>query len=223
MFIPFRDENPIYIFPIVTVLVIGLNVLVFGYELYLMPEPAQLHSFYFMWGMIPARVIQYFSLGAVLTVFSSMFIHGGWMHLIGNMLYLWIFGNNVEAHLGSVPYLLFYVVCGIMAEAAHIAVNPASPVPTIGASGAIAGVLGAYIVTFPRARIRTLVFFGLIRIITLPAIVVLGFWFVLQLFSGVGSLGAQTGGGIAYFAHIGGFVGGALLMGLFKLVEGKGD
>lgn len=218
MFIPFRDRDPINIFPIMTVLIMFINLLVFIYELALMADGG-LFAFFFAWGMIPYRVTAYPGVFSALTLVTSQFIHAGWMHLISNMLYLWIFGNNVEARLGSLAYLAVYLTCGFAADVAHILVSPASPIPAIGASGAIAGVLGAYIVTYPRNKIRTLVFFGLIRLVNLPASVVLGGWFVLQLFNGVASLGVETqGGGVAYFAHIGGFVAGAFLMGVYNLL-----
>lgn len=216
--IPFRDHNPSGRFPIVTVILIGINVLVFLYEL-LLDASGQLEGFYYQAALVPAYVTGNLNPAVAMTFFSSMFMHGSWMHLIGNMLYLWIFGDNIEETFGSVLYLVSYLGCGVAADIAHIAIEPRSMIPTLGASGAIAGVLGAYLVRFPQARIDTLVpsrYFT--RVITLPAIVVLGFWFVIQLFSGVLSLGAQ-GGGIAFFAHIGGFVAGLALMGLFRLAK----
>jgi rhomboid family protein len=151
------------------------------------------------------------------SVFVAMFLHGGWLHIGGNMLFLWVFGNNVEDRIGRIRYLLFYLASGLAASAAQILVGPNSIVPNLGASGAIAGVLGAYLIMFPRRRVHTLVIFFLITVVTLPAYVVLGLWFVLQLFSGVGSLGSKVnvGGGIAFFAHIGGFAFGALMALLF--------
>jgi membrane associated rhomboid family serine protease len=151
------------------------------------------------------------------SVFVAMFLHGGLLHIAGNMLFLWVFGNNVEDKVGRIKYLVFYLASGLAASAAQIVVGPNSIVPNLGASGAIAGVLGAYLVMFPRRRVHTLVIFFLITMVTLPAYVVLGLWFVLQLFSGVGSLGSKVnvGGGIAFFAHIGGFAFGALIALLF--------
>ena len=141
-----------------------------------------------------------------------MFMHGGWMHIIGNMVYLWVFGDNIEDKLGPFLYLWFYIVSGLLADAAHILVDPASQVPTLGASGAIAGVLGAYLVLFPQARVQSLVFmFNWVRVTYVPALYLLGFWFILQLLPGFLSIGSQ-GGGVAYFAHIGGFLAGALGM-----------
>jgi membrane associated rhomboid family serine protease len=151
----------------------------------------------------------------LLSIFTSMFLHGGWMHLIGNMWYLWLFGNNIEEAMGGLRYFLFYILCGYLASAAQILSNAGSILPTIGASGAIAGVLGAYLLLYPRARVLTLIFFIFIRLLYIPAGFILGFWFVLQLLNG--SLSAsQQGGGVAFWAHVGGFIGGMLLVGLFK-------
>jgi membrane associated rhomboid family serine protease len=151
----------------------------------------------------------------LLSVFESMFLHGGWLHIAGNMLFLWIFGNNVEDRLSPVRYLLFYLAGGVAASALQVAFGTDSTIPNVGASGAIAAVLGAYIVLYPRARVVTAVFFFLITLIELPAAVVLGIWFVLQLFNGVGGLGADVNGGVAYFAHVGGFVFGAVVAWVF--------
>ncbi len=151
------------------------------------------------------------------SVFEAMFLHGGWLHIGGNMLFLWVFGNNVEDRIGRLWYLLFYLASGIVASLAQLAVAPNSVIPNLGASGAIAGVLGAYLVMFPRRRVYTLIIFFFITAVYLPAFVVLGLWFVLQVFSGVGSLGSRvnTGGGVAFFAHIGGFAFGVVLALLF--------
>ena len=149
------------------------------------------------------------------SLFVSMFLHGGWLHLAGNVLFLWIFGNNIEDRLGTVRFVLFYLLGGVAAAALQIVFSPDSTIPNVGASGAIAAVLGAYIVLYPRARVTTAVFFFLITLIELPAMVVLGIWFVLQLFDGVGGLGADVNGGVAYFAHVGGFVFGAAVAALF--------
>jgi membrane associated rhomboid family serine protease len=151
----------------------------------------------------------------VATLFTSMFLHGGFLHIAGNMLYLWIFGNNVEDSMGRMRFIVFYFLCGIVAAYAHALANTASTVPMIGASGAISGVLGAYLLLYPRARVLTLIAFGLyIRTVEVPAMFVLGFWFVLQFLNALVSAGA--GGGVAWYAHIGGFVAGILLIGLFK-------
>ncbi|MGN6360978.1 MAG: rhomboid family intramembrane serine protease [Thermomicrobiales bacterium] len=205
-------------FPIVNYGLIAANVLVFLYQLTL---PArQLDIFVASWGAVPFEITHgvdrapTIGLPIYVTLLTAMFIHGGWAHLLFNMLYLWIFGDNVENAFGSVKYLVFYLVCGIAASLAQIAISADSLVPTIGASGAIAGVMGAYLVMFPRATIRTLVFLGFfVTIVYLPAVLVIGIWFVLQLISGVGALGAraQDSGGVAFWAHIGGLVTGAIL------------
>jgi membrane associated rhomboid family serine protease len=215
--IPLRDDNPRRTFPFITYTLVALNILAFLWELSLGPrlEPAL-----FDIAFIPAR---YWLPGNwvfdLLTIVTSMFLHGGLLHVGSNMLYLWIFGDNVEDRLGHGRYLLFYLLCGFAATFAHALFSPASRVPAIGASGAIAGVLGAYLILWPHARVMTLIpIFFFITIRELPAILLLGLWFVLQLFSGVGSLGvtdAQDLAGVAYFAHIGGFVAGIVLIGLF--------
>jgi len=214
--IPLRDENPRRTVPVVNVILIVINVLMFLWELSLGPN---LDRALFQVAFIPARFWQAGTfMPEAIRIFVSMFLHGGFLHLGGNMLYLWIFGDNIEDRLGHFRYLLFYVLCGIVATFAHALANPGSTLPSIGASGAIAGVLGAYLVLFPNARVLTLipiVFFITVR--ELPAIFLLGFWFVIQFFDGVGSIG-QTGndmGGVAYFAHIGGFVAGMILIVLF--------
>lgn len=215
--IPLRDTNPRRRVPIVTYALIALNVLAFFWQLSLgrSLEPAL-----FRIAFIPARFwIPGNWAFDVYTIVTSMFLHGGLLHIGSNMLYLFIFGDNIEDRLGRFRYLLFYLLCGFFATFAHAFFSPGSRIPAIGASGAIAGVLGAYLILFPKARVMTLIpIFVFITIRELPAILLLGFWFVLQLFSGVGSLGvqdAQDMGGVAYFAHIGGFVAGMLLVGLF--------
>jgi membrane associated rhomboid family serine protease len=156
-----------------------------------------------------------------LSILVSMFLHGGWLHIAGNMLFLWIFGNNVEDRLKRPLFIAFYLLGGLAATALQLAFGPSSTVPNIGASGAIAAILGAYLVLFPRARVYTIVFFFFITAIELPAVAVLGFWFVLQLFTGVGSLGADVNGGVAYWAHVGGFAFGAAVTWLF--FRGRGE
>jgi membrane associated rhomboid family serine protease len=209
MVFPLRDINPRRTFPVVTTTLIAINTIAFFYELSLGPQIA---GFFQQTAFIPADYFHPGDLGIdVRSVFVSMFLHGGWAHLIGNMLYLWIFGDNVEDRLGHVRFILFYLACGWVATLAHGYANPESTVPSIGASGAIAGVLGAYLVVFPRARVLTLVPLGFfIRLTELPALVVLGFWFVIQIFSGTASLGSRTAQttGVAWWAHIGGFVAG---------------
>ncbi|MEK7230382.1 MAG: rhomboid family intramembrane serine protease, partial [Candidatus Binatota bacterium] len=168
--IPLRDDNPTVLWPVVTIALIAANTAVFFYELSL--EPRLLEALIYQIGMVPASLLQptILGTGGYLTVFTSMFLHGGWMHIIGNMLYLWIFGNNIEDSMGHFRFVIFYLVTGLAAAAAHLALNPASTIPTIGASGAVSGVLGAYLVLFPHARIQTLITLGFfIRIVYLPA------------------------------------------------------
>jgi membrane associated rhomboid family serine protease len=212
--IPLRDENPRRTVPVVTYLLIALNVLGFLWELSL---GRNLDRALFSVAFIPARFwIPGYWAQDIFTMIASMFLHGGLMHIGSNMLYLWIFGDNVEDRLGKVRYILFYFACGIGATLAHAIFSSGSRIPAIGASGAIAGVLGAYLILYPHARVMTLIpIFFFITIREIPAVIILGFWFVLQLFSGVGSLGvpdAQDMGGVAYFAHIGGFVAGIVLI-----------
>ncbi len=216
MTIPLRDENPSSTFPKITVAIIVVNVLVFLYELMLGP---QLRDFMFQWGFVPQRLTLALRFGdepfvqAGLPIVTSMFLHGGWLHLLGNLWYLWIFGDNVEDRLGSVRYVFFYLTGGIVAAVGQYLAGPASAVPTVGASGAIAAVLGAYAQAYPRARVTTVIpFFPFIRIVQLPALVVLGLWFVLQAFSGAMSLGFSARGGVAWFAHVGGFLFGVVAM-----------
>ncbi len=201
-------------FPYVNVTLIAINAIVFLYELTL--GDRNLFQFYMAYGVVPIE----FTTGRDIppfgppeqwmNIFSSMFIHGGWLHFGGNMLYLWIFGDNVEDIFSHLGYLIFYLFSGFVATLAQVYTDPLSTAPAIGASGAIAGVLGAYLVLFPKARVNTLlILFYFIRMQTLPAILVLGFWIVTQIFSGVASLGAPTG--VAYFAHMGGFAAGVIL------------
>lgn len=212
--IPLKDENPSFSFPMLTVGIIGANIMVFIYQLSL---GEGLPLFIYRMGLVPYEFIHMTDLPPVtfipipLTLLTSIFLHGGLLHLAGNMLYLWIFGDNIEDSMGHLRFLIFYILCGTIASLLHILVNTDSKVPTIGASGAISGVLGAYLVLYPRARVVTLLFFFyLIRIVRLPAMFFLGVWFLWQLMSaGLG------GGGVAWFAHIGGFAGGVVLVKLF--------
>ena len=220
MVMPLRDIQERRSFPIVTIALIVINVLMFFYELSLGPN---LDGFLRSAAFIPTT---YFEPGNVVadahSVLLSMFLHGGWMHLFGNMLYLWIFGDNVEDRLGKPLYIVFYLLCGWIATLPTRYLNASSSVPSIGASGAIAGVLGAYMIMFPRARVMTLVPLGFyVSVRELPALLVLGFWFVLQFFSGVLSLGRVGGEGIAFLAHIGGFVAGMILAKLAMLRESR--
>ncbi|MBN2227364.1 MAG: rhomboid family intramembrane serine protease [candidate division Zixibacteria bacterium] len=217
MFIPLKDENPTVHKPYVTIGLIVLNALIYLYMLPLSPQGYQ--AFVYQFGLIPYELVHLTELTpeisspVLLSPFSSMFLHGGFMHLAGNMLYLWIFGNNIEDFLGPVKFLLFYVLSGLAAAFLFIVFSPNSQIPLVGASGAIAGVMGAYIVLFPRARILTLLFlFYFIRLIHVPASIILGFWFVYQLLmSGF----ASGGGGVAWLAHVGGFAFGYLIFRFF--------
>jgi membrane associated rhomboid family serine protease len=216
--------------PVVTLALVAACVAAFFVELSVTGSggDAALESFFGRWGAVPADISAALDRGdylgsASIGVLTSMFLHGGWLHLLGNMLFLWIFGNNVEDRLGPIPFLLFYLVGGIAAALAQVVIDPTSTVPLVGASGAIAAALGAYIVLFPGARILSLVFLGFFyQLLEVPALVVLGYWFVLQLVSGFGALGAQTAqGGVAFFAHIGGFVLG-VVVGVFLRATGYG-
>ena len=213
--LPIRDHIPTRRAALVTYAILGINVLVFIFEL-LLDSAGELSAFFTSWGVVPARLLGNFSISEALTLVTSMFLHDGPMHIIGNMLYLWIFSDNVEDMMGRGRFVLFYLLCGIAASMAQVLAGVGSTIPAIGASGAIAGVLGAYLLLFPNARVDTLVtwsFFARIR--TLPAIVVLGFWFVLQFLNSVLSFGVGQVGGVAVFAHIGGFLFGLLTVKLF--------
>lgn len=217
--IPLRDTTRSARFPFVNFTLIGLNILVFLFEVSL---GDRMNLFIHSFGLIPAHV---FSASAgvglgdrVLPIFSSMFMHGGWLHLIGNALFLYIFGDNVESRMGHFKYLLFYLTCGVLAALFHIVTNFSSEVPMVGASGAISGVLGAYITFYPKSRILTLVpIFFFVQLIHIPAAVFIFIWFIIQFISGVGTLG-DTGksGGVAFWAHIGGFVAGLILARFFE-------
>ncbi len=210
MFIPIKDENPTRCFPFVTITFIGLNTVIFFYQLF---SPEGLNYFIYRMGAIPYelthfRAIPHFPrLFPPLTLLTSMFLHGSPLHLFGNMLYLWIFGNNIEDYLGFFRFILFYITSGLAASLTHIIFNPGSTVPMIGASGAIAGVLGAYLVLFPNHRVLTFVFLIFyIDIIPVPAAFLLILWFILQV------MNVGLGGGVAWFAHIGGFLAGVVLI-----------
>jgi rhomboid family protein len=205
--LPVGDDNSSErTFPIVTYALIALNVLFFFVEL------SGGNAFVKQWAFVPSRFLAHPAAGLA-TVFTSMFMHAGWVHLGGNMLYLWIFGDNVEDRLGHGVFTIFYLLCGIAAMFAQLLVNSASDVPNLGASGAIAGVLGSYILLFPQGRVRVLQ--GQ-QVVQMPALVVIGFWIVLQLFSGIGSItNAANTGGVAYMAHVGGFVAGCVLTLMF--------
>jgi membrane associated rhomboid family serine protease len=220
--IPLRDANPVRRAPIVTIGLIVACVAAFAYELGTQSTggDSALEALFFQYGLVPADLTAALSGNPtqslsreLLTIPTSMFLHGGWLHLIGNMLYLWIFGNNIEDRLGRLPFLLFYFVGGFAAAFSQVLIGPDSTVPVIGASGAIAAVLGAYLVLFPRARVLSLVFLGFFyQLLEVPALVVLGLWFVLQLIDGLASLGVESSsGGVALFEHIGGFIAGVLV------------
>ena len=225
--IPLRDSNPTRRTPVVTFAIILVCFVVFAWELGLQAtSEASLDAFVTAWGVVPAELLaawgagQFFSQETA-TLVTSQFLHGGWLHLLGNLLYLWIFGNNIEDRLGRVLFVLFYLGGGVIAGLTQTLIDPDSTIPLIGASGAIAATLGAYFVLFPGARITTLVFLGFFyQLIEVPAIVVLGFWFVLQLLDAIGSLGMEVGAGVAFFAHIGGFAAGALVAWLM-IVSGR--
>jgi membrane associated rhomboid family serine protease len=224
--IPLRDANPTRRTPVVTIALIAACFIVFAIELSVEASGGEeaLSRFFDTWGAVPSRVSAALNgTGDVATaatgVFASIFLHGGWEHLLGNMLFLWIFGNNIEDRLGRLSYLLFYLAGGVAAALAQVWIDPTSDIPLVGASGAIAATLGAYLVLYPRARILTLVFLVFFyQLIEVPAVIILAFWFVLQLIDGVASLGAETAqGGVAFFAHIGGFVAGAVVGFLVRL------
>ncbi|MCL5034812.1 MAG: rhomboid family intramembrane serine protease [Bacteroidetes bacterium] len=217
--IPLKDKNPSYSVPIVNYILIAANAVVFFYELSLGP---QLDKFYINYGLVPSR---YFEMVArhthpitrYLPFLTSMFIHGGWLHIIGNMWFLFIFGDNVEDRFGHRRYFFFYMLSGLAAAALQASLSAGSSIPTIGASGAISGVLGAYLVLFPRAKIVTLIpIFFIFDIIDISAVLFIGFWFLMQFFSGIQSAGLDTSGGIAWWAHVGGFLAGILMVPLFK-------
>ena len=216
MVLPIRDIQPRHSFPLVTIVIIVINFLCFFYELSL---GQRLEGFLRASAFVPA---EYFQPGGAVadarSVLLSMFLHGGWMHLLGNMLYMWIFADNVEDRMGRFRFVIFYLGCGWIATLAHGFLNTSSVVPSIGASGAISGVLGAYLVLFPKSRVLTFIPMGFYMTLReLPALLVLGLWFVLQFFSGVADLGARTeqSAGVAWWAHIGGFVAGMILAKIF--------
>lgn len=209
--IPFKDDNPVGTFPFVTVSVIILNVIIFLYE---MLYPGGMDVLALDYGAVPRYLLTGGGpqpVSALATVFTSMFMHAGLLHIGGNMLYFWIFGNNIEDVLGHFRFLIFYLAAGLVAAYANALAAPGSLTPMIGASGAISGVLGAYLLLFPRARVSTLIFLGIfIQVVKLPALIVIGFWAIIQLASGLLSGTGSAQGGIAWFAHVGGFVFGLL-------------
>jgi len=230
--IPYRDENPTTRPAVVTVAIIALNVLA-----WLFIEGAgagrAVDAAVCNYGLIPGEVLQRVAPGTGVemapgmicsvdssphywTVLTSMFMHGGWMHLIGNMVFFWVFGNNIEDAMGHVRFAIFYILCGVAAAATQVLITPSSTVPMVGASGAISGILGAYLLLYPRVRVHACVFLGFyVTSIAIPAFVMLGYWIVLQVLSSLSSLGARATGGTAFFAHIGGFIAGLVLIRLF--------
>lgn len=205
---PLRDTQKSYSTPVVTILLIVTNVLIFLFEMSL--GSYERNHFIAVYGLIPDRLHPY-------ALVTSMFLHGGWLHVLGNMWFLWIFGDNVEDILGHGKYLAFYLLCGVAAAVTHIFFNPLSRVPTVGASGAIAGVMGAYLVKFPHNRVLTLIpIFVFFTTVEVPAVLMLAYWFIIQLFSGFGSIGYSqvSEGGVAWFAHVGGFLAGMILVNL---------
>jgi membrane associated rhomboid family serine protease len=220
--IPLKDFNPRHSFPIMTLLLIAANVLVFVHQITLPPAAAE--AFVKTYALTPSHIQvaleghRYTPLQAFLPLFTCMFLHGGLLHIVGNMLFLWVFGASVEDHFGPFGYLLLYLVCGIGSGATQVLFSWGSRIPSLGASGAISGVLGAYIVFFPRSRILTLIplliIFFTVRI---PAWIFIGFWFLMNFLSGVSSLGALNTGGVAWWAHVGGFLLGVLIAGIARL------
>jgi membrane associated rhomboid family serine protease len=221
--IPIRDDQPRFSTPYITYFLVALNVVVFLMELSIGAQShGTLNSLIYEFGVVPQQILgaggstQLSPVGAVVPIFTSMFLHGSWLHIIGNMWVLWIFGDNIEDHLGHFSYLAFYLVCGFAAAVAHILLNPGSNVPTVGASGAIAGIMGAYFLLYPKARVLTIV--PLIVFFTfwwLPAWIVLGYWFLVQFLSGTATsiaYSSSSSGGIAFWAHVGGFVAGIILI-----------
>ena len=215
--IPLRDEIPTRRVPIVNYALIAVNVLVYLFQSMLGPQEQTL---VYEFALIPFQFTSGISLGDITDIFTSMFMHAGLAHIGGNMLYLWIFGDNVEDRMGRGRYIVIYLIGGVVASLAHIFTNPGSQIPTVGASGAIGAVLGAYLVLYPQSRVLTLIPLGFfIRLSMLPAALVLGLWFVLQFFSGVISLGGPDVGGVAFWAHIGGFLTGVVMAKIFAKPE----
>ncbi len=215
--IPLRDDRPPRTFAFATVAIVAANAAVFYHELSL-GSPRQLDAFLASFALTPADLTHAPSPDTYRTVFTSMFLHGGWAHILGNMLFLWIFGRNVEDSIGHFKFVVFYLLCGIAAAATQVALSPNSTVPMIGASGAISGVLGAYVLLFPRARVLVLLPIWIFwRLFYLPAVLYLVFWFLLQLLSGLAVRNnMDINGGVAFWAHVGGFVAGMFLIPVFK-------
>jgi membrane associated rhomboid family serine protease len=216
MFFPYKDDNPRILVPIVNNGIIALNILVYLYQIILTSSGGDAEvQFIYMFGLVPAQF-------HIITLFTSMFLHGGIAHILGNMWFLWIFGDNVESSLGHLRYAVFYILCGLAAGFAQVIINIDSLIPMVGASGAIAGVLGAYLMRYPHAQVHVFVFiFFFFTTIKVPAIIVLGIWFLIQLTNGLGTLSLDTAGGVAWFAHIGGFIAGVGFNYIFQHIKIK--
>ncbi|MCC7329013.1 MAG: rhomboid family intramembrane serine protease [Gammaproteobacteria bacterium] len=230
--IPIRDDNPHFLVPYAVYAIVGLNVLAWVFVQGLGMEPALSRSVCTL-GLVPGELLRTIAAGTAVqvgpgtyciatatpdwfTMLSHMFLHGSWMHIIGNMWFLWIFGNNVEDAMGHLRFVVFYLLCGLAAAAVQMLSSPASGLPMVGASGAIGGVMGAYVMLYPRVNVHMLLWFGFyVDTFAIPAFWMLGYWFLLQLIGGVGSLGG-IGGGVAFWAHVGGFIAGAILVLLFR-------
>lgn len=214
--IPYRDDNPTRLFPFVTIALIAANCLIYIWQA---TSPLGEGRIAYYYGAIPQSILSFHSLqpiSPVASLFTAMFLHGGFFHLAGNMLYLWIFGNNIEDSLGHLRFIVFYLFSGVVAAYGHALTDPHSTIPMIGASGAISGVLGGYLLLFPHARVYTILFFGFFfQIVKIPALVVIGFWAIIQILSGIVSKGMLQQGGVAWFAHVGGFLAGLLTIKLW--------
>ncbi|MFH1702446.1 MAG: rhomboid family intramembrane serine protease [Nitrospirota bacterium] len=214
--IPYKDDNPTHRFPYVTIGIIISNILIFLLEII---SPPGMEKTVYAYGAVPQYILTFEKFQPIhpaLTVFTAMFMHGGVFHLGGNMLYLWIFGNNIEDKLGHLRFIIFYIFCGITAAYSHALIDPHSLTPMIGASGAISGILGAYLLLFPRAGVYTLIFLGFfVQVVKIPALIVIGFWAIVQFINGLVSTGLVKQGGVAWFAHIGGFLIGLLTIKLW--------
>ena len=210
MFFPYKDDNPRVLFPYITYAILSLNIIIFISQIFIsFSDPWLANEIIFKYGFIPSKF-------DVHTIFTSMFLHGGVAHIIGNMWFLFLFGDNVESVLGHFKYFVFYLLCGIGAALGQFFFSPSSPIPMVGASGAIAGILGAYMIQFPKARVHVFIIFVFITTIAVPAQFVLGLWFLIQLSSGLNTLGMDTTGGVAWFAHVGGFICGIVFLKKFQ-------
>jgi len=210
MFFPYKDDNPRILIPYVTYGILAINIFIHLFQVGLeFSNTKSGMTFIYAFGLIPAHF-------SIFNIFTSMFVHGGIAHIAGNMWFLWIFGDNVESSLGHLRYFVFYLVCGIAAALSQVIINSSSQTPMVGASGAIAGVLGAYMMMYPKARVHVFIIFIFITTVQVPAQIVLGIWFFMQLSNGLGTLGLDINGGVAWFAHIGGFVAGVCGQKLFR-------